>query len=600
MRKNYIYLFFLSLFTILSFAQKVTITPTVVNGSNVSAGPINLASVSYSTISLSVKVEVPAGAAIGDQGTLKIYYMNSVSLGANVAIGGDSGALYFGGAKVATKNFTINLSWGDFQTSGGFIYAEYKNSNSASAAAFASPYLSVIKNATMNPVIIVNPPADAPNPTKIPNTLCCNQTVRLGEKPAPVTGTTYPNPYQDQAYGIKSSWAAVGLGSVRFISNDNNNLNIDYITELGKFTVTRSLGYRYDSQYPNKSNAVTITVVPSPMIENEISINASVNEDGFAEIMDTNLKDIIGQIPYINLNKLQDPYYTPKRGDISANIEKYEWEYSKKSGPSEGSTNWISIPNKNSISLSMSALPDVSTLKDNFYLVRRIAIYQNIRSTSNVLKIIIRTIRNNNTICCDQTLKLLSQNEIEKPTIIKGSDAISSKNQSLFYQWQSRLNADRLNPIGNWTNISGATLTDYQPSPLQFVVTSGIRGTETYIPTYSYRRIAQTNYYNGGEISYSNEISLTASYENTSASSITVYPNPATSIINIENKEGNFTQSDITLSIANITGVEVNSNNFSLVNPNLITVNTSNLTPGTYFLNLKARRKYYQFTFIKQ
>ncbi|RKR08568.1 putative secreted protein (Por secretion system target) [Flavobacterium sp. 90] len=613
MRQNYIYLFFLFLFTTLSFAQKVTITPTAVNGSNVNAGPINLASVPYSTISLSVKVEIPAGAAIGDQGTITIYYLNSVALGANIATGGNGGALYFGGGKVATRSFTINLSWGDFQTSGGFIYAEYKNSNSASAAAFKSSYLSVIKNPTMTSGTTVNPPADAPNPTKIPNTLCCNQTVRLGEKPAPITGTTYLNPYQNMAYGIKSSWTANGLGSVRFISNDRSTLNIDHMTELGKFTVTRGIAYNYDSQYPNKSNAVTITVVPSPMISNEISINASVDGDGFAEIMNTNPKDIIGQISSINLSKLQDPYYTPKRGDISANIEKYEWEYSKKSGPSEGANDWISIPNENQISLSINTLPDVSTLKDNFYLVRRIAIYQNIRSASNALKIVIRTIRNNNTICCDQALKILSENETEKPTLIIGSDAISSKNQSLLYQWQNQVTNDRQNPIGNWTNIKGATSKDYQPEALQSITVTNGRISTTQIPTYNYRRIAQTSYYNGGEISYSNEVRLTPSYGDTSTSPslIKIYPNPATSILNIENTNTNprtygiSNFDNIHITIVNILGVPVPSN-FSIINPNLITVNVSDLTPGTYFINIESntvnnRSGGYneKFTFIK-
>ncbi|WP_229655055.1 hypothetical protein [Flavobacterium sp. LC2016-23] len=144
MRKNYIPLVFLLLLNISMFGQKVTLTPTVVNGAGFSAGPINLASIPYSTISLGVKVEVPSNVAVGDQGTIKIYFSKGLALGGNVAIGGDGGALYFGGGKVATRNFVINLNWTDFLTAGGFIYAEYKSGVSYNSSNFA-----VVKNATM-------------------------------------------------------------------------------------------------------------------------------------------------------------------------------------------------------------------------------------------------------------------------------------------------------------------------------------------------------------------------------------------------------------------------------------------------------------------
>lgn len=60
MRKNYIYLVLLLAFSTVIFAQKVTLTPTVVNGVSYSSGSINLAGVSYSTVSLGVTVEMPS------------------------------------------------------------------------------------------------------------------------------------------------------------------------------------------------------------------------------------------------------------------------------------------------------------------------------------------------------------------------------------------------------------------------------------------------------------------------------------------------------------------------------------------------------------
>lgn len=597
MRKNYITLLFVFLSTIM-FGQKVTLTPTVVNGASFSAGPINLAGVPNSTISLGIKVEMPATAAPGDNGTLKVYYSKGTGLGANVAIGGDMGTLYFGGGKVATKSFVINLSWTDFLTSGGFIFAEYK-----SGASYNSSNIPVIKNATMTTGTTLNPPADAPNPSNIANTLCCNQTIRQGDKPAPIVGSQYPNPYKGEPYGVNSQWL-VTSGPYNSLDDANKTMNIDYITELKNITVTRKLGYSYGGQFPNKSNDVTITVVPSPITSNEISVDTSVDTNGFAEIIDTNPKEILGSDSYVNLNILADPFYVPRRGETAITAEKYEWEYTKTNKNLGGFYNWIVIPNENSTSLSSNKFADISNSEDNYFLIRRIATYQNIKRASNSLKVVIRTIRNNNTICCNQELLISSTNEIEKPSMISGSTAVLTSGY-LLYQWQIQSITSRGKTGSNWSNIQGATSKDYLPLPLEI-----IGGTRDGITTqnYNYRRIASSNIFTG-ETSYSNEISLTSSFPPTSSpvSAIIIYPNPATSVINIENTNtrtygGNLT--DSTISIVSITGVPVASNNFSIINPNLVTVNISNLTTGSYFINIESyrngRRNTEQFTFIKQ
>lgn len=191
----------------LVFSQKVTLTPTAVNNTNVNAGPINLASVPNSTISLNIKVEIPSNVAVNDQGTITVYYSNLNIANANVATGGNGGNLYFGGGKTATRSMVINLYWTDFLTSGGFIFAEYKTT---AGTAYRSSNLAVIKNATMTTGTTLNPPADAPNPTKINNTLCCNQTVRLGDKPQLITGSQFLNPYEKEPYGINTKWETKG------------------------------------------------------------------------------------------------------------------------------------------------------------------------------------------------------------------------------------------------------------------------------------------------------------------------------------------------------------------------------------------------------
>lgn len=594
MKKKYLYYILLLLFnTTILFGQKVTLIPLVVNGKSYSSGPINLESTPTSSVSLNVKVDTPS--ATGNDGTITVYYYKSTALGGTVASGGNGGALLFGGGKTASRQFVISLNWSEFTTSGGYLYAEYKN---ATGLVYKSASIAITKNATIGGGTL-NPPADAPNPANIANNLCCNQTIRLGEKPAPIVGSSYANPYANYNYGINSSWSANGNSTIKFLNTENHTLDIDYITELKNFTITRGLGYNNTLNSTNKSNTVTITVVPSPISANEISIDASIDENNFAEIINTNPKLITGGRSTVNLNTLQDPFNIPKRGDAVASIERYEWEYSLTNKTLPIANHWVTIPNENSVSLNSSNLPILSNSEDNFYLIRRIAFYKDLKITSNYLKIVLRTIRNNNTICCDQTLKISTSNEIENPAIIKGSDAISYKNQYLYYQWQRQIQ-----PIGNrneisdnWSDIKGATSKDYLPLPLQFTPSSG-RG-KPRVTAYNYRRIAKSNIYNGEE-SYSNEINLTATTSpQLQPTSMIIYPNPATSIINIEAKNTIFTVRS-SISIVNTMGIAVGSNNFTIINPNLISIDISNLIVGTYFINIQTGgNRNTQVTFIK-
>ena len=326
MRKNYFYLLLLFLCSAAIFAQKVTLTPTVVNGKNVSGGPINLESVPYSTVSLGVTVAMPA--IPGNTGTLTIYSIKGLSV--NIVSGGNGGALFFGEGKSASKSFVINLNWSAFATSGSYIYAEYKTSGNV---VYKSSYLAVTKNATQGGDTPQRP-ADALDPSKIPNTLCCNQTVRLGDKPAPITGSQYLDPYKGQKWAVGSSWEVSGNPTVSILNLDDVNkiLTLDYVEQPGNFTVVRSLGSTGQLNKPYKSNAATITVVPSPILTNEISIDAPVNSNGFVEITNTNDPKRINGTRYtglVNLTILQDPFHTSQRGDSFTNIEKFEWEYTK-------------------------------------------------------------------------------------------------------------------------------------------------------------------------------------------------------------------------------------------------------------------------------
>ncbi|WP_230406349.1 T9SS type A sorting domain-containing protein [Flavobacterium fluviale] len=247
---------------------------------------------------------------------------------------------------------------------------------------------------------------------------------------------------------------------------------------------------------------------------------------------------------------------------------------------------------------------DIDETEDNYYLLRRIATYQNIQRASNTLKIVIRTIRNNNTICCDQTLIISPTNTIDQPSLIIGSDATPESNGYLKYQWQSQSIDNNTGNISNWTNITGATSKDYLPVPLVLVSVydSRTRGNIwTTLTSYNYRRITVPQYYNG-KSSYSNVIKLSAESYLYSIPSVIAYPNPATSIINFENSKGDvfFKIETNTVSITNINGSVVNLNNYSILSPTKISVDVSSLPAGTYFANFDTGdRRSIKVTFIK-
>lgn len=608
MRKNYIYFMALFILSTSVFAQKITLTPTVVNGRSVSGGPIDLGGTPNSTVSLNVTVEMPN--IPGNSGTLNIYSLNG--LNANVVSGGTGGALFFGEGKSASRSFVVNLNWSSFATSGSYIYAEYKTSGSVAYKG----YMAVIKNATISGETPQRP-ADAPDPAKIANTLCCNQTIRLGDKPAPITGSQYLDPYKGQSWAVGSSWAVNGNPNVRILDLDDANkvLTLDHVNELGSFTVVRSLGSVSELNKPYKSNAVTITVVPSPILNNDIYVDgASANSNGFIEIINTNPKSIYGNRSNssVNLNIFQDPSHISQRTDSFADVESYEWEYVKTNLALGGINKWTTIENETSASLKFFNPKDIQINEDNYYLIRRIAIYKNVKRASNSLKVLLRTIRHNNNICCDQILNITSPGVIESPTIITGSTAkiddetINGTNltYTLSYQWQIQPVINNENKV--WSDISGATSKDYLPLPLKFVANG--RGSLGIQTTYNYRRISSIYYEalrNGKLIketikSYSNEVSLTHSNATYTSPTLTLYPNPSSSIINIENKADTYILANAKINIVNIMGTLVNSNNFSVITPNLISINISNLAIGTYFINIETgSSRNIQLTFIK-
>lgn len=600
MRKNYIHLVLLLLLNVSMFGQKVTISPTLINGMGYSGGSINLGSLPTTTVSLSVKVDVPSSAAAGNQGTIKIYFSRGTALGSNVTNGGDGGALYFGGGNVATRSFVIELNWSDFLTSGGFIYAEYNN-----GTAYKSSNITVIKNSTVNTGTNLNPPKDAPNPKNIANTICCDQTIRLGEKPEQITGSQYLNPYDTLPYGIASVWETTARSPIIF-DNINKTLTIDYITEPGDITIKRNLGYYHNFEPVNKSNTIKIKVLPSPILTNTITTNDVSNSDGYYELSNVKTLNLYGFSSKVNLNMLQDPSHINQRGDNITDVDSYRWEYKNNK---LASNPWITIPNEIYGYLNFSDPSQLSNTEDTNYLIRRIAIYKNVSRVSNEINVLVRGLRFNNTICCDQILKIETPTNFEDPQTIIGSTVIVDKPiregqnfkiKSITYQWQSQ-STTGVYPTSIWSDISDAKSKDYLPSqPLKVVFNT--RGGYAFESSYKYRRVVTINYsvvttklINGTATSYSNE-----TYLNGAASTpyIKVYPNPTSSILTIE---CTVDISDAKVIIHNIMGTIVNSNDFSVLDPRSISIDVSNFIAGTYFITIENEHLgTIQRAFIKQ
>lgn len=620
MKKNYLYLILLLLSNLLIIGQTVTLTPITVNGANVSTGPINLGSVNSSAVLLSAKVALKTTPSDSNPGTIDLYYQKSASSPAIAPTGGKGGGLLFLGNTTAERSFNISLEFSNFDPSGGIIYAEYKT---YSGTIYKSNPISVIRKSISTGGGI---PSDAPNPANIANTLCCNQTVRLGDKPAPITGSQYANPYENYSYGISSSYS-INSRLPFNIDAINKTLNFDYTTELKNITITRGLGYSSTLNHTNKSNTVTITIVPSPILSNKISVsNISENSEGYSEFSNLKPISIMGQTSFVDLNILNDPSHIYVRGDIVSEVESYKWEYTKisKDNPN-GKKSWLLISNENQASLNnFNPTQLYSISEDNYYLVRRIAIYKNISRVSNEIGIMTRGMGYNNIICCDQVLaEDASTKQIEKPSLILGSTP-SFENLSLdgkkyyvrgiTYQWQSQsITNTRPNTYSAWSNIAGANSKDYLPLPLQYIIVKTRYGESLQVQTtYNYRRIAIIDYafttgtnpiFSYGKTnSYSNEINVESGTLYGSPTLI-AYPNPATSIIYVENKRTDYILATSKINIVNIMGTVVNSNNFSIINPNLISIDVSNLIIGTYFINIQTdltgRGRDNQIGFIK-
>lgn len=478
----------------------------------------------------------------------------------------------------ASFDVSLQLIASEYYSSGGALYCEYVNNNGTS---FSSANKEIIGGSKVVPT----------NPGSQTNVICCNQTIRYGDKPSLITGSILTG------QTVANWYTQTGLYSYNQASDARNSLDADYM--YSSMIFTRVIG----STYPYKrSNEITITVVPTPILSANISTNGIVRPDGKYEISNQQNIEFYGDNSKVNLNILENPFHTPSRGDSFAEVVDYQWQYKNFTHLSR----WSDIPNATSSNLS-SFIPQYPTQN---YKVRRVSKYQGISRVSNEIEILIRNTSNQNVICCDQVLSF-SASGTQSPEVITGSvfvfnindfinpSEVSSLNTSSFiYQWQKQTRSL------SWENITvNGNSKDYLPL---IENNSSGRGQST-----KYRRVIKGDYsyypnivntlqYRLFEL-YSNEVLISTSggvrgregvnsninafKETIQKEEVVAYPNPVSSILSIE--------SPIDISSSKITfmneiGKEITVKEISVIDTGLVTVNMNELPKGIYILKIQT------------
>lgn len=471
---------------------------------------------------------------------------------------------------------SVVLSASDFFATGGVFYAKYVNNSS-------SNYLSSEIAVTGGTRASSNPPSSQTN------AICCNQTIRAGDKPALITGSVLNTGQITWVKGFNTN--VINYAT----SNSFNNFEADYIFENTSFKrkITNS------NNVSSFSNPITITVVPNPIISNQITSNASLLEEGIYEIFETDQINFSGFTSKVNLAVLNDPFHPGTRGDSYATVVDYQWQQFK---PGMSHARWTDIANATTSTLSGFSLSLADNNELNYYFVRRIAKYQDISLVSNTLKVIVNEPYDSNTICCSQNLTAVGTG-FTLPSILIGSTAVYTlssawrlRTLNIVYQWQRK---SRSMP---WANIPGANSKNYLPPAF----TSGGTNVE-------YRRAVTFNvtlWMNLDYIQY--DTTSITTYSNTvyvstpraggrrmigdfdTTETYTLYPNPVKSVLNISN----YHTSEY-FKIYNSLGQEIKLNVITSKD-NSIAIDVSDLTDGIYFVALEKDSKIIFEKFIKQ
>lgn len=538
------------------FGQKVTLTSTVVNGANVNTGPINLGGSTSSTISLNVKVETPTNSP--DNGTISIYYEKSPALGANIARGGNGVFLNFGGGKIGIINFVIYLDSADFNTSGGNIYAEYKN---YAGATYKSSNIAVIKDGISPPppplpykYIEIVPYGGTPIlPLFHEYSYVASQEWVSGEqiKPIPL-GTPF---YQGADLREKTTF---NDGGITYSGNINFQV-VNFLSQLENLYVDNTIT---GNQY------LTAGQIPEMIVGNEPTESHTIKVQGGRRDGNQTITNSLKNYNIQWQSRIKYPSTWNNMGAVFFSM--YGWR------DISGATQMNYLPPQTNTGMEYRRLILEDPNDKSSY--RRCA-------ASNVIEIIpLIADATKNTICCDQ--------KINWSTL--ASQLTGNFYNESCYQWLvSENNLD-------WTPVKNAINQNYIPTQ---IIERRIYVFDSNPKIQYYKRIL---FHYPNNINYtSNTVQINfESRESTTHQSLKIYPNPTESILNIENINSTLTILDV--KINNQTGNTVIPNNTLFINSNLVQLNVSNLPSGIYFINMSiiadgANRGYtHQATFIKQ
>lgn len=567
-----------------SFGQTVTIDAITVNNTSISNGtPINLGLYTTSTITFSASVVLPTASSDNYPGTINIYYKKNDTSAPTMPTGGNGGNLLFSGGTSSSRNFIISLESSDFDISSGFLYAEYENYYHTK---YKSSNVAIIKSSNNNggnpPIITSDHPI---------------QIVPFGGIPLiPTLSKSSSNYSQSWQEIIPSSYVQNRDGTTTFVPEhdiDISNPEIETYSNKKykiKYLINGQIAYA-------QNNLMEINVKEFFPTLNGRSYYRLSNQ-----ITNDNQYIPQGQNPTVITGNEAFEEHSEGRGmpSIKTLYNNYQWQsriinYNPFTMSNFNDYNivygWKDIPNATQENYTPQSAPYGIEYRRLVIKNPNEAIYNRITAASNVVAVY--PVYENNTtgtsICCDQTYNISATNPIPTINPIIGEHKYPNPYFGK-YQWQ--ISTDGI----TWNNINyNADLKDYQPLISDLQTYNG--RTSTIISPMFFRRIfidlldyQYSSYY------ISNVIKITINNTNKKTNikeeikndvndnTISIYPNPSTSIITIEGLDN---KSSFKLKVVDLTGKTVISKKPDQSSNQLLQIDISTLQNGIYTLELE-------------
>jgi len=564
--KSYIFFLVALLFTVCTYSQ-VTNTINNLKVNSISSSQINFGNNTNISVTFQVKLGTTNGSSNNILGNLFIYTKKTTS---SPAIQRSSSAVtfvasYYPTVPETTYNnetfFTVSLSNVDFETSGGVLYAEYKNNSNQIYKSLEIPVTKNSSSSGISSLTITDIKYQETSQTIVDTLYIPDSTdetlISFNFSRTIPQGQSCEGRYRvvgDDLNGENLFRTIVGYSPSGCISNGNPYNSSFTNVVLKKADYENGGDVRLQlandvTQYYLNGNKIPVKILKfsarNTIFTNDLVVNSSANFfiNGFSVA--------------VEMGKTWDPRsnkFVPR----NVTIDEFKW-YKRVNGSA-----WDLIPNQEEGALMVSNLTQTTDF------VRR-AFYKGCSVESNILTITVIQPNGINSICCD---RIISSENVGDPII--GNDVGSQ----FIIQWQ------RQSRSSDWTSISDANSRDYIPT--------------NTTSTSSYRRVIILRQ-NTGVRYISNIVKISYNLrpivgrfssdknddiEETLYDKIIVYPNPSSSIITIYD-----TQLTGTITIYDITGREIKGLKITKVNEETYNVDVSQLSNSTYILKVGNKMK---------